>query len=126
MQSYILDCEFDVTRRIGWTDDELGTHIDHFVDYLKQSAEVTGVDVTADLENGRTAMTISFASWEMHRDEHARGTVAIAIRAAGGRHEGLLSLGEEARLKQDGKGWSALRSPTWLLRRAEVSSEAES
>jgi hypothetical protein len=81
---------------------------------------VTEIDVTADLENGRTAATIAFASWEMRRYEHATNTVGIAIRAAGGKHEGLLPFSEEAHLKQDGAGWSALRSPTWRLRRAEL------
>lgn len=120
MQEYSLECEFDVTRRIGWSEDDLGTHIDEVVEYLRQSSDVTAIDVTADLENGRTTVTIDFASWEMHLHEHATGTVAVAIRAAGGKHDGLLPFAEEAHLKQDGKGWSALKSPTWLLRRAEL------
>lgn len=126
MQEYTLDCEFDVTRRIGWSEDDLGTHIDDFIEYLKQGSAVTGVDATADLESGRTTVVVSFASWEMNREEHAKATVGVAIRAAGAKHEGLLSFGEEAHLKQDGKGWSALRSPTWLLRRADLSSEGDS
>ncbi len=120
MQKYSLECEFDVTRRIGWSEDDLGTHIDEVVEYLRQSSDVTGIDVTADLENGRTTVTIDFASWEMHLYEHATGTVAVAIRAAGGKHDGLLPFAEEAHLKQTAAGWSALRSPTWLLRRAEL------
>jgi hypothetical protein len=126
MQKYSLDCEFDVTRRIGWSTDDLGTHIDEVVEYLRQSSDVSGIDVTADLDNGRTTAIIAFESWEMHLYEHATGTVAVAIRAAGGKHDGLLPFGEEAHLKQDSKGWSALKSPTWLLRRADLKRHAES
>ena len=125
MQRYSLDCEFDVTRRIGWSEDDLGTHIDDVVEYLRQSSEVTGIDVTADLENGRTAAIIAFSSWEMRRYQHATSTVGVAIRAAGGKHEGLLPFSEEAHMKQDGAGWSALRSPTWLLRKAELIDDGE-
>jgi hypothetical protein len=120
MQEYSLECEFDVTRRIGWSEDDLGTHIDEVIEYLRQSSEVTAIEATADLENGRTNVTIAFASWEMNLYEHATGTAAVAIRAAGGKHDGLLPFAEEAHLKQDGKGWSALKSPTWLLRRADL------
>jgi hypothetical protein len=74
MPTYRLECEFDVTRRIGWSE---------------------------------------------------TSTVGVAIRAAGGKHEGLLSFGDEAHIKQDGKGFSALKSPTWLLRRAELKREGE-
>ncbi len=126
MQKYSLDCEFDVTRRIGWTEDDLGLHIDDVIEYLHQSSDVTGVDVTSDLESGRTSATIEFASWEIHLYEHATGTLAVAIRAAGGKHDGLLPFGEEAHLKQDGKGWSALKSPTWLLRRADLLRDTDS
>jgi hypothetical protein len=126
MQKYSLECDFDVTRRIGWTEEDLGTHIDEMVEYLRQSSDVTSVDVTADLDSGRTSATVAFASWEMHLHKHATSTVGVAIRAAGGKHEGLLPFVEEAHLKQDGKGWSALRSPTWLLRRAELKTNSSS
>jgi hypothetical protein len=126
MQMYSLECEFDITRRVGWNEDELGEHIDDVVAFLRQSSDVTGIEITADLENGRTTATIDFASWEMKLREHATSTVGVAIRAAGGKHQGLLPFAEEAHMKQDGRGWSALKSPTWLLRRAELARDDES
>ncbi len=126
MQKYHLECEFDVTRRIGWSHDDLGSHIDEVVGYLRQSSDVTAIEITADLDSGRTTAIVAFESWEMHLHEHATNTVAVAIRAAGGKHEGLLPFKEEAHLKQDGQRWSALKSPTWLLRRSELTNDADS
>ncbi len=125
MPTYSLECEFDVTRRIGWSENDLGTHIDEMVEYLRQNSDVTHIDVTADLDSGRTTATIAFVTSEIRLYEHATSTIGVAIRAAGGKHEGLLSFGDEAHIKQDGIGFSALKSPTWLVRRAELKREGD-
>ncbi len=121
MSDYRLVCDFDVKRRIGWSDDELGLHIDDVFERLRQSAEVTSIEAEADLDTGRVSMTIGVSSWEVNRNQHARTILSVALRATGARHEGIFSLSEESKLMGAKTGsWSALRGATWQLRRLEL------
>jgi len=123
---YQLDCEFDVMRRIGWSDDELGEHIDSVFERLRQSAEVRRIESEADLDTGRASLNIGFQSWELNHSLHARTVLSVAIRASGARHENILSVSEESKLMgSKTESWSALRGATWRLRRAELVTSEE-
>ena len=59
MTDYRLRCEFDVLRRIGWSDEELGIHIDDVFERLRQSTEVRAIETEADLDTGRVMLDLS-------------------------------------------------------------------
>lgn len=119
-------CDFDVLRRIGWSDDELGLHIDDVFERLRQSSEVRSVESEADLDSGRTSLTVGVRSWEPNRILHGKTVVSVAIRSAGARHQGIFSVTEEAKLFGSKSGsWSALRGATWRLRRSEILHETD-
>lgn len=121
MTDYRLVCDFDVLRRIGWSDDELGLHIDDVFDRLRQSSEVTSVESEADLDTGRTALTIGLQTWELNRVQHGKTVLSVAIRAAGAQHQGIFTVTEEAKLFGSKSGpWSPLRGASWRLRKAEI------
>ena len=121
MTDYRLRCEFDVLRRIGWSDEELGTHIDGVFERLRQSTEVRAIETEADLDTGRVTLHLSVRSWEPNRNLHARTILSVAIRAARARHEGIFSLAEESKMMGSKTvAWSALRGATWRLRRADL------
>ncbi len=126
MSDYRLVCDFDVIRRIGWSNDELGLHIDDVFERLRQSAEVRSIESEADLDSGRTSLIVGLRSWEPNRVLHGKTVVSVAIRSAGARHEGILSVTEEAQLFGSKSGsWSALRGATWRLRRSEIEHPAD-
>ena len=121
MTDYRLRCEFDVLRRIGWSDEELGIHIDDVFERLRQSTEVRAIETEADLDTGRVMLDLSVRSWEPNRNMHARTILSIAIRAARARHEGILPMSDESKLMGSKQAaWSALRGATWRLRRADL------
>lgn len=121
MSDYRLICDFDVMRRIGWSDDELGTHIDDVFQRLRQSSEVRSIESEADLDTGRTALTIGLRSWEVNRNLHGKTVLSVAIRAAGAQHQGIFSVTEEAKLFGSKSGpWSPLRGASWRLRKSEI------
>jgi hypothetical protein len=119
MTSYRLGCEFDIVRRIGWSDEDLGEHIDMVFDRLHQAEGLEAVDAEANLDSGRATISMT-----MHLDDDdprhvACGVLALAIRSCGGAHEGLLALGEEAVVKPHRNSWSGLRTPTWKIRQID-------
>jgi hypothetical protein len=119
--TFQLECEFDIVRRIGWTDDDLGLHIDDVFDRLHQAAGVDGIDAHADLDTGRSTIAMRFeASRDDDPDLQGRTTLSVAIRAAGGAHNGLLPFREEAGLRPERAQWSGLRTPTWNVRQATL------
>jgi hypothetical protein len=119
MTSYRLACEFDIVRRIGWSDEDLGEHIDVVFDRLHQAEGLEAVDAEANLDSGRA--TISVTMRVDHEDPRhvACSVLALAIRSCDGAHEGLLPLGEEAVVKSHRNSWSGLRTPTWKIRQID-------
>jgi len=121
MPEYELACEFDIVRRIGWTDDDLGEHIDTVFERLHQAADVMGLDATSNLDTGRSNIVLRY---EADRDDNperiGRTTLGVAVRASGGAHNGLLPLSEEATVKPERGQWSGLRTPTWNVRQVTV------
>jgi hypothetical protein len=118
--NYELTCEFDIVRRIGWTDDELGQHIDDVFDRLHQATDVLAMEATADLDTGRSHVSIRYGDISGDDPEHAgRATLAVAIRSCGGGHHGLLPFAEEASVKPERNSWSGLRTPSWNVRQVD-------
>lgn len=117
------DAEFALTRRVEWSDgDEIRQHLDEVIDALHESEEVLEVEVDADLSLGRVRMQLVCAVLpEEDADLCVRRTAAAAIRECGGRHDGLLPLAEESRVKANLNAWSGLRTPRWEPRRFAVS-----
>ncbi len=124
MDAYKLQCEFDVTRRIGWSDEDLGEHLDKVLDRLHQADGVKAVEVEADLDAGRTTLSLTLATLEDDPRHLACTVLGVAIRSCGGTHIGLLRLSEEAVVRPDRYQWSGLRSPTWLVRQIDFGAEA--
>lgn len=120
MGTFQLVCDLDIVRRIGWSDQALGEHIDSVLDRLHQADGVEAVEVEADLDSGRTALTLGFKTRNSEPGHVGRVTLGVAIRSCRGMHAGLLPLGQEAVLKPDGNQWSGLRSPTWQVRRIDL------
>ncbi len=120
MISYRLGCEFDIVRRIGWSDEELGEHIDTVFDRLHQAEGVEAVDADANLDTGRATISMTMSMDDDDPRRVACGVLALAIRSCGGAHVGLLSLGEEAVVKPYRNSWSGLRTPTWRVRQIDL------
>lgn len=117
MPAYQLEIEFDVTRRIGWTDEDLGEHIDDVFERLHQAHGVDGLDASADLDTGRSTVTLRFRAERDEQPERVGKTaLGVAIRSSGGSHNGLLSFSEEAKLEPHRGKWSGLRTPSWNVR----------
>lgn len=114
--------DFMLTRRIEWQDAaETRRHVDEVVDTLHDFEEVLEVEVEADLSLGRVRMLLVCAVLpDEDADLCVRRAVAAAIRACGGRHDGLLPLAEESRVKSNVRAWSGLRTPHWEPRRFAV------
>lgn len=125
MGRYTLTCEFDVTRRIGWTDGDLGGHIDSVFERLHQADIVKAIDADADLDSGRTTVLMTISTFESDVRHLACIVLGVAIRSCGGVHRGLLSLGEEAGTRPTETAWSGLRTPTWQVRRTSFVEEGE-
>ena len=121
MPSYSLTCDFDITRRVGWDEDDLGLHIDQVFDRLQQGAGVTGMQAEADLDSGRTSVQVSYeADLTTDAEHHGRTVLGVAIRSCGGGHNGLLPFGEEAHVKPENQHWSGLRTPSWNVRQVTL------
>ncbi|MCL1599717.1 MAG: hypothetical protein M3094_11075, partial [Actinomycetia bacterium] len=60
MTPYQISFEFDITRRIGWSDEELGDHIDDVFDRLRQADGVRSMDAEANLDSGRTQIVLRY------------------------------------------------------------------
>ena len=127
MTTYELAIEFDITRRIGWSDEDLGEHIDSVFDRLHQANGVVAMDGTANLDTGRSHITVRYGDVDEEDADHAgRALLGVAIRSCGGGHSGLLPFGEEATLKPQRGQWSGLRTPMWNVRQVtatEVSTD---
>lgn len=126
METFELVCEFDVVRRMGWSDEELGDHIDAVFERLHQADVVREIEATADLDSGRTTVTVTtrkvgIATTEDEPRHVACAVLGVAIRSCGGVHVGLLSVGEEGTLRFEGGRWSGLRTPTWNVRQQDFS-----
>lgn len=122
MTTYELDVEFDITRRIGWSDEDLADHIDDVFDRLRQATGVLSMDAEADLDTGRSHIAIRYRS--LVEDDHeqlGRSLLGVAIRSSGGDHRGLLPFAQEAAVKPDRNQWSGLRTPTWNVRQVNTS-----
>lgn len=123
MGTYRLGCEFDVVRRIGWSDEELGEHIDNVFDRLHQADGVKGMEAGADLDSGRTTVDLILTTFDDEPQHVACVALGVAIRSCGGAHIGLLPLGEEAIVRPERNQWSGLRTPTWRIRQVDFSEE---
>jgi len=124
MGHYRLACEFDVVRRIGWSDEELGEHIDGVFERLHQADGVKGLEATADLDSGRTTMSLMVSTFDGDPRRITCAILGVAIRSCGGVHEGLLPLGEEAVVGPERNQWSGLRTPTWRVRQTDFNEES--
>lgn len=124
MGTYRLQCEFDIIRRINWSDEELGVHIDTVFDRLHQADGVKGVEAVADLDSGRATVSINVVTFDDEPRRIACGVLAVAIRSCGGTHVGLLSMGEEAVVGPERNQWSGLRTPTWQVRQIDLTEES--
>ncbi len=122
MTTYELQCLFDITRRVGWSDEELGLHIDDVFERLHQAAPVISMDAEADLDTGRATIAIRYTTLVDDDPEHlGRATLGVAIRSCGGGHYGLLPFAEEAAMKPERNQWSGLRTPSWNVRQVNAS-----
>jgi len=119
MGHYRLSCEFDVVRRIEWSDEELGVHIDKVFERLHQAEGIKSLEATADLDSGRTTVSLMLSTLDGDPRRIACATLGVAIRSCGGEHEGLIPLGEEVVVRPERNQWSGLRTPTWRVRQTE-------
>ena len=119
MRKFQLGCEFDIVRRIGWSDEELGEHIDDVFDRLHQADVVREVEAKADLDSGRTTVSMMLSTFDDDPRHMACVVLGVAIRSCGGSHVGLLPLGEEAVVRPERNQWSGLRTPTWRIRQMD-------
>jgi hypothetical protein len=119
MGTYRLECEFDIMRRINWSDEELGRHIDGVFERLHQSDVVRGVAAQADLDSGRATVSMIIATFDDDPRHLACVVLGVAIRSCGGEHVGLLPLGEEGVLRPERNQWSGLRTPSWMVRQTD-------
>jgi hypothetical protein len=124
MGTFQLGCEFDIVRRIGWSDEELGEHIDTVFDRLHQADGVKAVEAEADLDSGRTVLSMLITTFNDDPRRLACSVLSVAIRSCGGSHVGLLSLGEEARVRPQRNQWSGLRTPLWRIRQVDFDTES--
>jgi hypothetical protein len=124
MGTFLLGCEFDIVRRIGWSDEELGEHIDTVFDRLHQADGVKGVEAEADLDSGRTVMSMTITTFDDDPRHMACAVLGVAIRSCGGTHVGLLPMGEEAIVRSQRNQWSGLRTPTWRIRQVNFDDES--
>jgi len=121
MADYELDCEFDIVRRIGWSDEDLGEHIDAVFERLHQAADVIGMEASSNLDSGRSNIALRYSAERDDNPERiGRTTLGVAVRASGGTHNGLLPLSEEATVKSERGQWSGLRTPTWNVRQVTL------
>lgn len=116
MGTYDVECEFDIIRRIGWSDEDLAVHIDDIFDRLQQADAVEGMSVEADLDTGRSNVSVKISTFDDEPSRVACAALGVAIRSCGAAHVGLLPLGDEATLRPAQSQWSALRIPTWHIR----------
>jgi len=124
MATYQLACEFDIMRRIGWSDEELGEHIDEVFDRLHQADGVKEVEAEADLDSGRATVSMTITTFDDDPRHLACVVLGVAIRSCGGTHVGLLPMGEEAIVKPQRNQWSGLRTPTWGIRQIDIEEES--
>lgn len=122
MITYELAIEFDITRRIGWTDEDLADHIDEVFDRLHQARGMLSVDGEADLDTGRSTVTLRYRNLVDDEAEHTgRTMLSVAVRSCGGGHRGLLPFSQEASVKPERNQWSGLRIPVWNVRQVTAS-----
>jgi len=125
MTPYQLTVEFDVVRRIGWDDESLGEHIDDVFERLRRADGVRSMDAEADLDTGRTHLTLRYVTFADDPQQHGRVMLGVAIRSCGGGHNGLLPFGAEAALKPERNQWSGLRVPSWNVRQVTFGLEPD-
>jgi hypothetical protein len=120
MGTYQLTYSFDIVRRVGWSEDDLGLHVDAVLDRLHQADGVTAVAVEADLDSGRAEFSMVLSTSDDDPQHLASALLGVAIRSSGGGYVGLLSLGEEAVVRLGRNQWSGLRTPMWMFRQSDV------
>ena len=116
MDSYRLTCTFDVIRRIEFEGEELDLHLDAVMERLHGAQSVREVETEADLNTGRTTLSITVSTLDSDPSHHAAVILATAIRSCGGVHHGLLSMAEEGTFRAGRNQWSGLRTPSWTIR----------
>ncbi|GMR02131.1 MAG: hypothetical protein BMS9Abin20_0458 [Acidimicrobiia bacterium] len=116
MTLFHLTFQFDVVRRVGWADEELGDHIDTVIERLRQADGVRSIEAEGDLNTGRTNFTVRYMTFGNEPEHHGRVLLGVAIRSCGAAHNGLLSFAEEAAVKPQSNQWSGLRTPSWNVR----------
>lgn len=135
--------EFVVTRRLPWETaegpgDSVAAHLAAAVAALGADAEVERVEVDDDLDRVMVRVVVAVddlgeRTWDRSTprvlpaaEDRARHLLSDAIRRAGGLHEGLLAVTEEARLPPRSSPWAGLRTPHWYLRDHGVVAEEPS
>ncbi len=125
MTPYVITIEFDIVRRIGWSDDDLGKHLDEVFDRLRQADGVRAMDAEADLDSGRSTIAMRYMTFAEDAEMHGRTLLGIAIRSCGGAHHGLLPFAIEAAHKPERNQWSGLRTPSWNVRQVTFGIEPD-
>ena len=121
MTTYELQCEFDITRRIGWSDEDLADHIDDVFERLHQAKGVLSMDAEADLDTGRSQIALRYTTLTEDDPEMLGRTIlSVAIRSCGAGHQGLLPFAQEASVKPERNQWSGLRTPLWNVRQVNA------
>ena len=117
---YRARAEFHVSSRYPWTDreDELRDHLDEVVVQLKQKPVVGEIVVDGDPARSWVIVELAFHGEKTDPDpgHDAKVLLSEAISGAGGLHEGLLPIGEEAKVKPKQNAWWGLRTPRWSAR----------
>jgi hypothetical protein len=85
---------------------------------MHQADGVTEVEAHAELDSGRTTVSVTVVTSADDPRHLACAALGIAIRSCNGAHIGLLPLGEEAVVKVGRNSWSGLRTPTWHVRQS--------
>ena len=122
---YRIAFEFDIVRRVGWSEDDLAEHVDDVFDRLRQADGVRSMDVEADLDSGRTQIEYRYMTFADDPEYHGRVLLGVAIRSCGGGHHGLLVFADEAAVKPERNQWSGLRTPSWNVRQVTFGLDAE-
>jgi len=117
---YRAHAEFLVASRIPWTDreSELRDHLDDVVAQLREQPTVGEIVVDGDPARSWVTVAVVFHSAKERVDpgHDVKVLIAGAISQAGAMFEGLLTLGEEAKVKPKQNAWWGLRTPRWSTR----------
>ena len=73
MGIYELECEFDVVRRMGWSDEDLAEHIDDIFERLHQANDIQRMSAEANLDTGRSRLSVEVSAEDGSVDDDGRG-----------------------------------------------------